>query len=202
VQPDLVVEVQVVGWSGSGRVRHAVFLGLRADKPPREVIRDIVDPDAPRRTPKGRPAGEVAGMARMRKLIVTTQAQAERLAGKLARHRPGRKFTAYPIAPARFQVVEVHRWARLPTMLSAPLETLAALSPPQRPLPQAPHVATVVLPLKQESPAYLDVVVPGQVLHASFGKSSLVAWDIADGQVTMRVPQKYLVKRGFAHLAL
>jgi hypothetical protein len=99
-------------------------------------------------------------------------------------------------------VVEIHRWARLPAMLSAPLETLAGLSPPpRRPPPKAPNVSTLVLPLKQESPAYLDVVIPGQVLHASFGKTSLVGWDIADGQVTMRVPQEYLAKRGFAHHA-
>jgi bifunctional non-homologous end joining protein LigD len=52
-----VEEVQFVGWSGSGRVRHAVFLGLRADKPLREVIRAIADPDAPRWTPKARPEG-------------------------------------------------------------------------------------------------------------------------------------------------
>jgi bifunctional non-homologous end joining protein LigD len=53
VQPDLVVEVRFVGWSASGRVRHAVFLGLRADKPPCEVVRDIADPDAPRWTQRG-----------------------------------------------------------------------------------------------------------------------------------------------------
>jgi bifunctional non-homologous end joining protein LigD len=57
VQPDLVVEVQFVGWSGSGRVRHAVFLGLRADKAARQVIRDIADPDAPRWMPNARLAG-------------------------------------------------------------------------------------------------------------------------------------------------
>jgi bifunctional non-homologous end joining protein LigD len=48
VKPDLVVEVQYTAWSGAGRLRHPVFLGLREDKSPREVVREIPDPDAPR----------------------------------------------------------------------------------------------------------------------------------------------------------
>ena len=44
----LVAEVQFVGWSGTGRVRHAVFLGLREDKPASEVVRDIPVPQQPR----------------------------------------------------------------------------------------------------------------------------------------------------------
>jgi len=58
VRPELVCEVQFVGWSGSGRLRHAVYLGLREDKTPAEVVREIPDPGAPReelgrrRTPK------------------------------------------------------------------------------------------------------------------------------------------------------
>jgi bifunctional non-homologous end joining protein LigD len=49
VRPELVAEVQYAAWSGSGRIRHAVFLGLREDKAPREVVRDIPDPDEPRK---------------------------------------------------------------------------------------------------------------------------------------------------------
>lgn len=49
VQPVLIAEVSFTGWSGSGRVRHAVFLGLREDKAPREVVRAVADPDAERR---------------------------------------------------------------------------------------------------------------------------------------------------------
>jgi len=48
VRPELVCEVQFVGWSGSGRLRHAVYLGLREDKPAREVVRDVPDVDVPR----------------------------------------------------------------------------------------------------------------------------------------------------------
>ncbi len=48
VRPELVAEVHYTGWSGAGRVRHAVFLGLREDKAAAEVVRDIPDPAAPR----------------------------------------------------------------------------------------------------------------------------------------------------------
>jgi hypothetical protein len=44
VRPELVPEVEYTSWSGSGRVRHAVYLGLREDKSPEGVIRDIADP--------------------------------------------------------------------------------------------------------------------------------------------------------------
>ncbi|HEY0183808.1 MAG TPA: DNA ligase D, partial [Rhodopila sp.] len=49
VKPELVAEISFTAWSGAGRVRHAVFLGLREDKAPREVVRDIADPQAERR---------------------------------------------------------------------------------------------------------------------------------------------------------
>lgn len=49
VQPELIAEVQYVDWSGSGRVRQAVFLGLREDKPAREVVREVADPAAERK---------------------------------------------------------------------------------------------------------------------------------------------------------
>ncbi|HEY6432378.1 MAG TPA: DNA ligase D [Acetobacteraceae bacterium] len=48
VRPELVVEVQFVGWSGAGRIRHAVYLGQREDKPAAEVVRDPPDPKAER----------------------------------------------------------------------------------------------------------------------------------------------------------
>jgi bifunctional non-homologous end joining protein LigD len=64
VRPELVVEVQFVGWSGAGRIRHAVYLGQREDKPAAEVVRDPPDPQAersavtpkPPRTAERRPA--------------------------------------------------------------------------------------------------------------------------------------------------
>ncbi|HVY13890.1 MAG TPA: DNA ligase D, partial [Rhodopila sp.] len=62
VKPELVAEVQYAAWSGSGRVRHAVYLGLRMDKPPREVTRPPADPQAPRRPWPG--AGVVGRIVR------------------------------------------------------------------------------------------------------------------------------------------
>lgn len=50
VKPDLVAETSFTAWSGAGRVRHAVFLGLREDKPPREVVREPADAEAERRS--------------------------------------------------------------------------------------------------------------------------------------------------------
>ena len=50
VKPELVAEVSFSTWSGSGRVRHAVFLGLREDKAADQVVRDPADPEAERRT--------------------------------------------------------------------------------------------------------------------------------------------------------
>jgi bifunctional non-homologous end joining protein LigD len=46
VKPRLVAETQYMSWSGAGRVRQAVYLGLREDKPADEVVRDIADPKA------------------------------------------------------------------------------------------------------------------------------------------------------------
>ena len=48
IRQEVVAEVQYASWSGAGRVRHAVYLGLREDKEAAEVIRDLADPDAPR----------------------------------------------------------------------------------------------------------------------------------------------------------
>ena len=62
VRPELVAEVQFIAWSGAGRVRHAVYLGLREDKNAADVVREIADPEAERVavTPR-RPGGVVAG---------------------------------------------------------------------------------------------------------------------------------------------
>ncbi len=48
VRPELVAEVQYTGWSGAGRLRHAVFLGLREDKAAADVVREVPNPEAPR----------------------------------------------------------------------------------------------------------------------------------------------------------
>ena len=53
VEPELVAEVSFAEWTAEGRVRHAVFKGLRVDKPPREIGRE----------PHGVPARASAGKA-------------------------------------------------------------------------------------------------------------------------------------------
>ncbi len=50
VRPELVAEVQFIGWSGSGRIRHATYLGLREDKPAADILRPQADPEAARVT--------------------------------------------------------------------------------------------------------------------------------------------------------
>jgi bifunctional non-homologous end joining protein LigD len=49
VEPLLVAEVAFTGWTPEGRLRHPSFLGLRADKPSREVVREGCGPRAGRR---------------------------------------------------------------------------------------------------------------------------------------------------------
>ena len=56
VRPELVVEVSYSAWSGAGRVRHPVYLGMREDKAARQVVRPVADPEAPREVFKPRAA--------------------------------------------------------------------------------------------------------------------------------------------------
>jgi bifunctional non-homologous end joining protein LigD len=46
VRPELVAEITYMSWENDGLLRHTVFLGLREDKPAREVRREV--PSAPR----------------------------------------------------------------------------------------------------------------------------------------------------------
>lgn len=41
VRPTLVGEVKFTEWTANGEMRHPVFLGLRDDKPPRKVVREL-----------------------------------------------------------------------------------------------------------------------------------------------------------------
>jgi bifunctional non-homologous end joining protein LigD len=82
VRPDLIAEVSFTGWSGAGRVRHAVFLGLRDDKAPQEVVRDIADRDAERRAinPK-----DFAGSARRKGPVVAVPPKRQPVGAAAAR---------------------------------------------------------------------------------------------------------------------
>jgi bifunctional non-homologous end joining protein LigD len=44
VRPELVCEVEYQQWTSDGNMRFPVFLGLRPDKPPRSVVREIPEP--------------------------------------------------------------------------------------------------------------------------------------------------------------
>ena len=78
VRPVLVAEVQYANWSGSGRVRHAVYLGLREDKPPAEVVREPADPQAERKMVKPRQAPGNATIAKPPRRVVIARAPKQR----------------------------------------------------------------------------------------------------------------------------
>ena len=40
MEPELVAEVRFTEWTSVGRIRHPAFLGLRTDKPARDVRRE------------------------------------------------------------------------------------------------------------------------------------------------------------------
>jgi bifunctional non-homologous end joining protein LigD len=41
VEPVLVVEVRFTEWTSAGNIRQPTFLGVRPDKDPREVVREL-----------------------------------------------------------------------------------------------------------------------------------------------------------------
>jgi bifunctional non-homologous end joining protein LigD len=40
VKPDMVCEVVFTEWTGEGKIRHPSFQGIRADKKPKQVVRE------------------------------------------------------------------------------------------------------------------------------------------------------------------
>ena len=55
VQPTLVGEVSFGEWTGDGHVRHSTFRGLRTDKPPKKITREVAMP-AEKISTRNRPA--------------------------------------------------------------------------------------------------------------------------------------------------
>ena len=68
VEPQLVAEVDVRGWTHAGRVRQAAFKGLREDKDPREVVRE--EADMPAEKSPGNNRAEAPTVARKGKQAV------------------------------------------------------------------------------------------------------------------------------------
>ena len=51
LKPELVAEVRFGEWTDAGVIRHAAFIGLRADKPAREIKREMPEPAAAQEPP-------------------------------------------------------------------------------------------------------------------------------------------------------
>lgn len=70
VLPELVAEVSFAQWTRAGHVRHAVFQGLRTDKPARAILRERAAPatragaDAARVTHPGRVIDKASGLTK------------------------------------------------------------------------------------------------------------------------------------------
>ena len=59
VEPRLVAEIELRGWSSDGLIRHGSFKGLREDKDPQEVVRESgppAGPQAPSKAARKKPA--------------------------------------------------------------------------------------------------------------------------------------------------
>jgi bifunctional non-homologous end joining protein LigD len=58
VEPNLVAEVTFTNWTRDGRMRHPVFVGLREDKPPNEVVRETPARTAAKAAKAAKPAAK------------------------------------------------------------------------------------------------------------------------------------------------
>ncbi|MBV8397355.1 MAG: DNA ligase D, partial [Acetobacteraceae bacterium] len=89
VRPELVAEVQYGAWSGEGRLRHPVYLGLREDKPAEEVVRDVPDPAAKRTVHRSRRASSGTVTSRPRQNVAVPPLAAPVRSAERATARPG-----------------------------------------------------------------------------------------------------------------
>ena len=90
VRPELVAEVQYTAWSGEGRIRHPVFVGLREDKPAREVVQEVADPESKRSVFRPRqPRGSVAVAKKRPNIAVPPLPRTPVAAAGATARRPG-----------------------------------------------------------------------------------------------------------------
>ncbi len=88
VAPKLVAEVSFGEWTPDGHIRHAVFHGLRADKPAKSIVRE-----------QALPTKAVAEAAAAESVVATKKTTAK---GKPGRTTPAPKVAAKPVpAPAK-----------------------------------------------------------------------------------------------------
>jgi hypothetical protein len=138
-----------------------------------------------------------------RKLICSSPDTAQRLAKKLAQHRPTRVFSVYGVTMGH-QVIEIRKfagfgyrwdgstWTKTVHKVGAPLLKVEGQS-------REELTITVTLPFVVESKAYIDALVDGT--KHSFGKTTICGFKIADGTVEMVLPAKVAHKRGLVAAA-
>ncbi len=81
VEPELLAEVSFAQWTATGRVRHAVFHGLRRDKPARQIVRD--EPSGKVSMPRRKPAPSASRITHAERVIDVTSGVTK---GELAEH--------------------------------------------------------------------------------------------------------------------
>lgn len=64
VRPTLVAEVSFGEWTSDGNVRHSTFRGLRTDKPPKKITREVPVPAEKLSAPKSHTSSKKEGVAR------------------------------------------------------------------------------------------------------------------------------------------
>ena len=122
LKPQLVAEVNFAEWTGSGVIRHAAFVGLREDKPSREIVRERAAPEpmsTPEQPSKRKPAPLAAVPKREQK---QPSAASERVAGVPLSHAsrvlfPGIGWTKLDLARYYEQIAD---WV-LPHLQNRPL---------------------------------------------------------------------------------
>ena len=137
---------------------------------------------------------------KQRKLILSNIFDANYLAAKIAKHRPGRHFTYLPIDHG-YQVVEIRKFAGFGYTWDGQKWSKVDRKHAESPMttqttPREVVTATVTLEMVADTKAYIGAKLNGAV--AWFGKSTLVSFSVDAGQVTMTLPAKVAAKRGIA----